>query len=312
MTFVKGMTLPHWSQTSLQLFMACPKAWLLTYSNQHPKQGPMRRNTSHPNLHLARIRAGRTVMIERFEALYNGEKWTAKKALSRLQSHLEESLSQARRRVPKEHIEAALENTLHQLEAMKGTKALRRVFDQRAPRWAYFPRSQDMLIRGVRVYSAPDLMVHHQHKWTLVRIRFGPRPEPHHAEAEARLMVHWAMAHQALPSHQEAYRIRTLSWSNNGWEEHRITVNQPLMAESWALMSSDLQAMKQTQRLLRDRGDYGAVPLATSASACAACRWKPSCLGERTLASAKRDQIEGLLSQHQSEPTRSANTASTS
>ena len=75
---------------------------------------------------------------------------------------------------------------------------------------------------------------------------------------------------------------------------------------------TDLNAMQLVrQQVLRD-GTLAAVPLATKNSACKACSWRSSCLGERSLASAKRDQLEGLLTLHQNEASKSAKTAATS
>ena len=292
--------------------MTCPKAWVLTYGQQErPRPAQQRAAASSNHLH-ARIRAGRTTMIERFEALYNGEVWTEQTTALRLKGHLEEAMIDNPRRRPPAHHERTLHLTLHQLRSMKTTRTLRRVFQQRAPKWAYFPRHQSMSIHGIRVFAAPDLMVHHQGKWTLIRIRFGPRPQPRQAETEARLMVHWVMAHKALPSSHDAYRIRTLSWDRGAWVEHRVDINQDRLEEAWGLLSSDVYAMARVQRLVQERRDYASVPLANSSVTCTTCRWKPSCLGERTLTSAKRDQLEGLLAEHHKDAIRSDKTASTS
>ena len=307
------MTLPHWSQTSLRLFITCPKAWMLTYHRERTNRAPSTTGQSMaPNLHLAQIRAGRATMIERFQALYNGELWTRETVLLNLERQLEAELGDRTKRYPDALLRGLLSTSIVQLEALKHTRTLRRVFDQHAPRWAYFPRSHPMSIHGIRLFAAPDLMIFHQHKWTLVRIRFGPRPNPKQADAEARLMAHWSMAHEALPSNQDAYRIRTLSWSEGAWEEHRVAINPTLLSEAWGLMSSDVRAMRRTQRLVREHDGFAAVPLAQNAASCTLCRWKTRCLGERTLSAAKRDQIEGLLALHHNEATRSASTASTS
>ena len=305
------MDLPHWSQTSVQRFLECPKAWALTYVHtgaRRPLQHKQRSPSTVP--HRMQVRAARATLIEQLEALYNGEVWSDEQLEGRLMTHLEQSDGSSRR-YPF-GLEGQRATCLFQLRTLKQTKTLRLLHRQRVATWAYFARSQAMLVRGVRLFAAPDIMLFHQHKWTLVRLRFAPEPHPLVAEMEARLMVHWAMAHPALPSRPDAYRLRTITWRQGAWHEGSPTATQAEQMEAWSMALTDLNAMQFVRRQVLRDGHLAAVPLATKTSACKACSWRSSCLGERSLASAKRDQLEGLLTLHQNEASKSAKTASTS
>ena len=305
------MDLPHWSQTSVQRFLECPKAWALAYVHtgaQRPLQPSQPSSSTLP--HRTQVRAARATLIEQLEALYNGEVWSDEQLEGRLRTHLEQTNRSDRRRPFA--LEDLRATCLRQLRALKRTKTLRLLHRQRVATWAYFERSQAMLVSGVRLFAAPDIMLFHQHKWTLVRLRFAPEPHPLVAEMEARLMVHWAMAHPALPSRPHAYRLRTITWRQGAWHEGSPSATHTEQMEAWSMAMNDLNAMQLVRRQVQRDGHLEAVALATKTSACKACSWRSSCLGERSLASAKRDQLEGLLSLHQNEANKSANTASTS
>ena len=305
------MDLPHWSQTSVQRFLDCPKAWALTYVHTGTQQPPRPSQRSPSTIpHRTQVRAARATLIEQLEALYNGEVWSDEQLEGRLRTHLEQTNRSDRQRPFA--LDDLRATCLRQLRALKRTKTLRLLHRQRVATWAYFERSQAMLVRGVRLFSAPDIMLFHQHKWTLVRLRFAPEPHPLVAEMEARLMVHWAMAHPALPSRPNAYRLRTITWRQGAWHEGSPTATQAEHMEAWSMALNDLNAMQLVRRQVQRDGHLAAVALATNTSACKACSWRSSCLGERSLASAKRDQLEGLLTLHQNEANKSANTASTS
>ena len=305
------MDLPHWSQTSVQRFLECPKAWALTYVHTGTQQPPRPSQRSPSTIpHRTQVRAARATLIEQLEALYNGEVWSDEQMEGRLRTHLEQTNRSNRQRpFVLDGLRAAC---LGQLRTLKRTKTLRLLHRQRVATWAYFERSQAMLVRGVRLFAAPDIMLFHQHKWTLVRLRFAPEPHPLAAEMEARLMVHWAMAHPALPSRPDAYRLRTITWRQGAWHEGSPTATQAEHMEAWSMAMNDLNAMQLVRRQVQRDGHMAAVALATKTSACKTCSWRSSCLGERSLASAKRDQLEGLLTLHQIEANKSAKTASTS
>jgi len=305
------MTLPHWSQTSVQRFLECPKAWALTYVHSGAQRPPETRRASPTRLpHRTQVRAARATLIEQLEALYNGETWSDEQLEGRLMTHLD--LANGSDRERPFQLERERTTSLRQLRALRRTATLRLLHKQRIAMWAYFERSHPMDVNGIRLYAAPDVMLHHQHRWTLVRLRFAPEPNPLVAEMEARLMVHWAMAHPALPSRPEAYRLRTLTWRRGTWYEASPTATATQLMEAWAMALTDLNAMQHVRRQVHRDGHLAAVPLATCSSVCDACSWRSSCLGGRSLASAKRDQLEGLLSLHQNEASKSANTASTS
>jgi len=305
------MDLPHWSQTSVQRFLECPKAWALTYVHTGAR-GPINNRQHSPSTipHRTQVRAARATLIEQLEALYNGEIWSDEQLDGRLMTHLEQTDGSGRR-YPF-GLEGQRATCLSQLRTLKRTKTLRLLHRQRIATWAYFERSQAMVVSGVRLFAAPDIMLFHQHKWTLVRLRFAPEPYPLVAEIEARLMIHWAMAHPALPSRPSAYRLRTITWRQGGWHESSPTATQTEQMEAWSMALTDVNAMQLVRRQVHRDGHLAAVPLATKARACKACSWRSSCLGDRSLASAKRDQLESLLTLHQNEANKSAKTASTS
>lgn len=305
---------PHWSQTSSRLLRACPRSWALTYAISPTDLTSSRRGTrgvQHPRTKQeVEVRALRDAWIERLQDHFLGKQWSLMYRLQRTRHHLEDAFLLAGINNPPLHLEMAVERLNEQLRRLEQTIGLRPLFSSRRARWAYFERLQSALLPGFELYAAPDVAIHHQHKWVLIRIQFrSPAHPPLSQQLEHLLMVHWAMAQPGFPNNPQAYAVKVIRWHRSRWLEHHVAFTPQLLEQALSLAYHDLQEMQWLSRSRLSDPDLRAVPLALEDQTCKGCHHRSSCPAKNGLARAKRAQERTLLTLNQSAETKSARTA---
>ena len=306
-------TIPHWSQTSARLLNTCPRSWVLTYAHEanasFQKQRGRRMASRRPRtFDEAQVQCMRTTWLERIQDQFLGKTWSPLYLERRLQNHLEDAMTTLEPPVPSIHITMAVHRSLRQLQHLEDTLSLRPLFGSKPHRWAYFDRREGATLPSLHLYAAPDVAVHHQHRWTLVRLQFrSPSTTLLSQELEHRLMVHWAMNQPGFPKDWRAYRVKVVRWNINRWIEHTVSVSEETLGQAMALIHHDVQEMKWLQRTAMADPSLSSVPLASSQNSCLGCQHRPACPARDGLAAAKTNAVNVQL--NQSEETKSARTA---
>lgn len=304
---------PHWSQTSARLLNACPRSWVLTYAHETnaPSQKQRRRRPASRRPRTfdeAQVQCMRTAWLERMQDQFLGKTWSTLYLERRLQYHLDEAVALLDRPPLPLHITMALHRGVGQLKRLENTLSLRPLFGSKPHRWAYFDRREGASFPRLHLYAAPDVAVHHQHRWTLVRIQFrSPSTPLLSQELEHRLMVHWAMSQPGFPNDWQAYRVKVVRWHINRWIEHTVQLSAETLGQAMGLVQHDVQEMKWLQRTATADPSLSSVPLAGSQSTCYGCQHRPTCPAKDGLRAAKNHAEK--LKTNQSEETKSARTA---
>jgi hypothetical protein len=307
---------PHWSQTSARLLNACPRAWVQTYPPQYnePLQGKSIRKgaiqRSPKTLDEAMVQSMRLTWLERLEDLFLGKTWSPMYRQRRVQTHADHALTEGRLLAPPPRITVALHRSFNQVHLLEHTLSMKPLFEGRPRRWAYFDRREPASVEGITLYTAPDVAVLHQNKWTLIRIQFRSPLEPSLGqELEHLLMVHWAMNLPGFPKEWTAYRVKVIRWTQQRWVEHHVLVNPKHLQQAMGLVLHDVQEMKWLHRCAAADPSFTFIPLASTELACTGCPFKSECPANDGLNQAKRKQEELIRHHAQSAETKSAKTA---
>lgn len=281
----------HWSKTSFDLFCKCPRAWAVAYGNK--KSSP--RSTSNrgrPTRRLSdlAIRAARRTLLEELTDLYNNKRWTEPYTLRRIKAHMDEQVWTHRIRIDSLVVEGLVAQILHRLKRLRQTDLLKPIWAREPRRWAFFERINSIQIGGLSLYAAPDIVVYHQHKWTLLRLRFQSGPTLPSRDLEDALMVHWAMHQTGLPDRVEDYRIRTLTWAGGEWIQGDVQTSSNGVRDAWMMLQHDLLEMNWMKRWISADPTMESLPLARRESDCNNCRYLPTCPASKGLKAAKKEQ----------------------
>ncbi len=281
----------HWSKTSFELFSKCPRAWAIAYGrrNSSPKLLPTKGSASHLRSNLM-VRAGRRTFIEELGDLFNNKKWSLNYLKRRVKAHLDDQVWTHRLQTDSIVIEGLSTQISHRLIRLRQTDLLKPIWTRQPRRWAYFERFTSTQIGNLALFATPDIVVHHQHKWTLIRLRFQSGPSLPSRELEDMLMVHWAMHKSGLPDRYEDYRIRTLTWRGGQWVQENVEVDAQRVHLAWMMLQHDVQEMTWMKRCISADPTLESLPLARTENDCRGCNYKPTCPASNGLEQAKYGQ----------------------
>lgn len=233
----------------------------------------------------------RSTWLERLQDRFYGKDWSNGYRQARLKHHLDEGLRRATFSVPTPHRLMALEEGIRQLAQLESTVGLRPVFSTSPARWAYFERLQSAPIGDIRLFTAPDLTVYHQGKWTLIRLQFRSASSPSEArQIEHLLMVHWAMAQPGFPDDATAFRVKVIRWRAHRWVEHHVTVTPELLDQAASLVAHDVAEMKWLLRSANADPSLESLALAADERTCQICSVRETCPAQDGLQRAKEAQ----------------------
>ncbi len=283
----------HWSKTSLELFLKCPRAWAIAYGKKstNPKPRPTGDRTSRLRSNLM-VRAGRRTLIEELEDLFNNKKWSINYLKRRVKAHLDDQIWTHRLQIDSIVIAGLCTQISHRLLRLRETDLLKPIWTRKPRRWAYFERFTSIQIGNLDLFATPDMVVYHQHKWTLIRLRFQSGPALPSREFEDMLMVHWAMHKSGLPDRPEDYRIRTLTWTGGKWVQGNVEMDAQRVHIAWMMLQHDVQEMTWMKRWISADPSLGSIPLARTEKDCRDCNYKPTCPASKGLKQAK--YLQGL------------------
>lgn len=281
----------HWSKTSFDLFCKCPRAWAIAYANKKTSStSAARRGKPTHRLSDLAIRAARRTLLEELSDLYNNKRWTEPYTLRRIKAHMDEQVWTHRIRTDSLIIEGLAAQISHRLKRLRQTDLLKPIWAREPRRWAFFERTNSIQIGGLDLYATPDIVVYHQHKWTLFRLRFQSGHPLPSRDLEDALMVHWAMHQSGLPDRVEDYRIRTLTWVGGEWIQGDVEINSNSVRDAWMMLQHDLLEMNWMKRWMTADPTMESLPLARRESDCKGCRYRPSCPASKGLKKAKKEQ----------------------
>ena len=281
----------HWSKTSFDLFSKCPRAWAIAYGRKNLIAKPIatKGRSSHRLSDLV-IRAGRRTLLEELDDLFNNKKWSLTYLKRRVKAHLDDQLWTHRLRTDSIIIEGLCAQITHRLRRLRETDLLKPLWTREPRRWAYFERITSIQIGKLNLYAAPDLVMYHQHKWTLIRLRFQSGPALPSRELEDLLMIHWAIHQGGLPDKLEDYRIRTLTWTGGQWVQGNVEVDPRSFHSAWMMLQNDMLEMNWMKRWIAADPTLESLPLARRERDCKGCPYQSKCPAVNGLEKAKIGQ----------------------
>jgi len=272
----------------MRVLEACPRRFALQYIGNTPrgesKQNLRTLGRRRPSGDYMR-RAVSEAIHRRLLALKRNERTSPGDEAAWVRDHVRAAFMSGGEASHLELEMSAVDNLVsraqHRARHSREIDLLKRIDAGESMEWLPLERRQPRVTHRRLLWTAPDLIVHIDGTWNLVRFameagRSGPRE---HERLELGLMLDWAMAEPSLPSDPAAFRIRRIAWRWDRWVDWQRPGTADWMRESRDLLDADIHILRRAHLKLDGFANLDALPTARKRRECVSCGYRAICPG---------------------------------
>ena len=297
-----------WSKSRRELFLACPRWWVIRYGLNQANWGQSKSREWHSMSDIRShwdlmLRSCKQTIFERLEDLQMNIEWSPLFIERKIRENLSEKISHQQKilsihevigtktaidenlKLEDVDIEYLVKHSMKRITTLWNNDFIQALVSRFHKQWMVFERIERSSVNGIDLYCCPDIAVKIQNHWHLIRIDMQGKKDSSFEELEAMAMVSWIRGKHNFPILANKYTIRVIAWRNGFWNQQRITSSNDKLTQSNYLIESDINQMQKMLSKLGLENSFSQIPLAKKSSTCRKCALRESCPGGRNLSS---------------------------